>query len=329
MLNIAPSYPFPSDNSLSPTAASPIQAGRRGDRRASVRPAQPRLPISDAAPERVASAPQVTTMPRATRDRTANDQNRGKPSRAAWSEQAALTFMAGLPALRPALPRLRAARQVRHLTQRELAQATGVRVEVIRHLEAGVLPEGRSPEQLRRDVVCLAAFLDVPVQRVFPPACLASLRTQWVQLRMQTCFKRWLEAARPPEALSAFTVDVWRRRASARAAALTGREPRRADRDVETVPDPNALAVETILDFEALRDELTRALEPLPAIQRCILQMRYGWDTGIALTVTQVAEQLDLSPNDVRHLEERGFRLLRKSRDRMVELSPFLEVSFD
>jgi RNA polymerase primary sigma factor len=76
----------------------------------------------------------------------------------------------------------------------------------------------------------------------------------------------------------------------------------------EEETDP-AEAVDRMLTDAALRE----ALASLSAQERSVIMLRFGFDTGVARTLADVAEQLDLKPQGVREFEARAIAKLRCS----------------
>ena len=77
----------------------------------------------------------------------------------------------------------------------------------------------------------------------------------------------------------------------------------------DLLPDAAAPAPDAFL----LADEVRQALAQLPARERRVIEARYGLAGASALTASETARVLRLTPRDVRHLELVALRRLRAS----------------
>ncbi|KAK4529695.1 hypothetical protein CCYA_CCYA02G0552 [Cyanidiococcus yangmingshanensis] len=65
------------------------------------------------------------------------------------------------------------------------------------------------------------------------------------------------------------------------------------------------------LEFEMLREDLERSLQRLSHVEKRIVRLRYGLDSGIAKTVDEVGALVCLPREEVRAIESAAFRKLR------------------
>ena len=80
----------------------------------------------------------------------------------------------------------------------------------------------------------------------------------------------------------------------------------------ETLPQQSVPPVEDELLHEAMRQQLTSALDDLDPKERQVMQMRFGLEGGEPLTLQEVGEALGLSRERVRQIESRAKEKLRR-----------------
>jgi RNA polymerase sigma factor (sigma-70 family) len=79
----------------------------------------------------------------------------------------------------------------------------------------------------------------------------------------------------------------------------------------DLVVDSDAVPPTAVVEFQALRRHLGRALEALPKPAAMVLTLRYGLRDGRARSRPEVAERMGVSVHRVRQLEDAGLTRLR------------------
>lgn len=94
----------------------------------------------------------------------------------------------------------------------------------------------------------------------------------------------------------------------------------------ELIPDESAENVEDALIKKELRRELDKALKALPAREREVLELRFGWNDGKSRTLEEIGEQFHVTRERIRQIEDKALRKIRKRQaDKSKSIRAFLE----
>ncbi|MBD2168374.1 RNA polymerase sigma factor, RpoD/SigA family [Calothrix membranacea FACHB-236] len=79
----------------------------------------------------------------------------------------------------------------------------------------------------------------------------------------------------------------------------------------ELIPS-DSISIDELVTQECLREDLAKLLASLKPIQREVLILRYGLDSERQLTAQEVAQQLNISPQKVRQIQQQVMNTLRR-----------------
>ncbi|BAZ02955.1 group 2 sigma 70-type sigma factor (plasmid) [Tolypothrix tenuis PCC 7101] len=79
----------------------------------------------------------------------------------------------------------------------------------------------------------------------------------------------------------------------------------------EIIPS-DSISIDELVTQECLREDLAKLLAFLKPIQREVLILRYGLDSERQLTAQEVAQQLNISPQKVRQIQQQVMNTLRR-----------------
>ncbi|MBD2359549.1 RNA polymerase sigma factor, RpoD/SigA family [Tolypothrix sp. FACHB-123] len=79
----------------------------------------------------------------------------------------------------------------------------------------------------------------------------------------------------------------------------------------ELIPS-DSISIDELVTQECLREDLTKLLASLKPLQREVLILRYGLDSERQLTAQEVAQQLNISPQKVRQIQQQVMNTLRR-----------------
>lgn len=79
----------------------------------------------------------------------------------------------------------------------------------------------------------------------------------------------------------------------------------------EIIPS-DSISIDELVTQECLREDITKLLASLKPIQREVLILRYGLDSERQLTAQEVAQQLNISPQKVRQIQQQIMNTLRR-----------------
>ena len=80
----------------------------------------------------------------------------------------------------------------------------------------------------------------------------------------------------------------------------------------DMLEDPHATAPADVVALQALRDQITCALETLNQRDRLVIELRYGLHDGYCHTLEELSEQFKLTRERIRQIEVKALRTLRQ-----------------
>jgi RNA polymerase sigma factor (sigma-70 family) len=80
---------------------------------------------------------------------------------------------------------------------------------------------------------------------------------------------------------------------------------------IDLIPDTEHPDMQEIIEETQLRDELSVALDQLPAKQNFVLRMRFGIDNGVPCTLKEIGDHLNISGEAVRNHQNSALKTLR------------------
>lgn len=80
----------------------------------------------------------------------------------------------------------------------------------------------------------------------------------------------------------------------------------------DMLEDPHAAAPADVVALQALRDQITYALETLNQRDRLVIELRYGLHDGYCHTLEELSEQFKLTRERIRQIEVKALRTLRQ-----------------
>ncbi len=80
----------------------------------------------------------------------------------------------------------------------------------------------------------------------------------------------------------------------------------------DMLEDPHAAAPADVVALQALRDQITSALETLNQRDRLVIELRYGLHDGYCHTLEELSEQFKLTRERIRQIEVKALRTLRQ-----------------
>jgi RNA polymerase nonessential primary-like sigma factor len=91
------------------------------------------------------------------------------------------------------------------------------------------------------------------------------------------------------------------------------------DTELEELLEDQGISPEEFTIQECLREDLERLMAELPPQEREVIYLRFGWHDGKELSLSKVGEQLNLSRERVRQLEQRALTYLRRHRGKIQD----------
>jgi RNA polymerase primary sigma factor len=78
------------------------------------------------------------------------------------------------------------------------------------------------------------------------------------------------------------------------------------------IEDESSLSIESGINKIAQKEQIEVLLDNLPDREREVIDLRFGVTDGVAKTLAEIAEELDISRERVRQIEEKALRKLRQ-----------------
>ncbi|MBE9119049.1 RNA polymerase sigma factor, RpoD/SigA family [Lusitaniella coriacea LEGE 07157] len=91
------------------------------------------------------------------------------------------------------------------------------------------------------------------------------------------------------------------------------------DTELSDLLEDNGISPDRYITQESMRQDLNNMLAELTPQQRNVIALRYGLHDGKELSLAKVGQQLNLSRERVRQLEQQAFKHLRKRRSQVQE----------